>query len=334
MSMPEIFRRLAALVLFSTILIHPSDQSSQMSIDPRMLSALLVDSAVEAQDLAGSFCPRVEKPSPLEFLRDFVHTNRPCVITGTINHWPALTKWTDDAYLIQRFGDHKVKINATPNGRGDAILDGKYFMLPEEREMSYGEFVKEKSEGTDVLYLSHQCDNLRVQLEGIIQDDVDTSLPIADAALGCGPDAVNLWAGDSNAITTLHKDHYENMYAVVRGAKHFTLYPPTSLPLLYPMRFPVRQHRKLGGEWTVAAPPGDGLGGDGGMHQWIAADPQAPDYESHPDFEKANPVKVTVKPGEVLFLPSMWYHQVSQNKSASSTEFQTRIPELQALSPA
>lgn len=314
------FRHSAALALLWTIFILPSDQSCQMSIDPRTLSALLVDSAVEAQDLAGSFCPRVHRPSSLEFLKDFVHTNRPCVITGAIDHWPALSKWADDSYLIKRFGDHKVKINATPNGRGDAILDGKYFMLPEEREMTYGEFVRKKGQGSDVLYLSHQCDNLRVQLEGIIQDDVDVSLPVADAALGCGPDAVNLWAGDANAITTLHKDHYENMYAVVRGAKHFTLYPPTSLPLLYPMRFPVMQHRKIGDAWTVAVPPDGGLGGDGGAHQWIAADPQSPDYSSHPDFEKAIPVKVTVRPGEVLFLPSMWYHQVGQNNGSCAAK--------------
>lgn len=34
------------------------------------------------QELIGSSCPRVRAPSPLEFARDFVHQNRPCVITG------------------------------------------------------------------------------------------------------------------------------------------------------------------------------------------------------------------------------------------------------------
>ncbi|CAF5055739.1 unnamed protein product, partial [Rotaria socialis] len=44
---------------------------------------------------------------------------------------------------------------------------------------------------------------------------------------GQAPDAVNLWIGTSKSISTLHHDPYENLYGVIRGRKHFTLYPPT-----------------------------------------------------------------------------------------------------------
>ena len=44
---------------------------------------------------------------------------------------------------------------------------------------------------------------------------------------GCAPDAVNFWMGDERAVTSMHKDHYENIYCVVRGEKTFTLIPPT-----------------------------------------------------------------------------------------------------------
>jgi hypothetical protein len=40
------------------------------------VSSLLVESAVEAQELAGNFCPRIHSPSSLEFLRDYVSPNR------------------------------------------------------------------------------------------------------------------------------------------------------------------------------------------------------------------------------------------------------------------
>ena len=40
------------------------------------------------QELIGSSCPRVRAPSPLEFARDFVHQNRPCIITGERQHPP------------------------------------------------------------------------------------------------------------------------------------------------------------------------------------------------------------------------------------------------------
>lgn len=57
------------------------------------------------------------------------------------------------------------------------------------------------------------------------------------------PDAVNLWIGNGRSVTSIHNgqcrqcqslilysdrtDPYENIYTVVRGAKHFTLLPPS-----------------------------------------------------------------------------------------------------------
>jgi len=72
------------------------------------------------QELIGSSCPRVRAPSPLEFARDFVHQNRPCIITGAMDDWPAMSKWTDD-YLLSKLAGIEVSINVTPNGRGDAV---------------------------------------------------------------------------------------------------------------------------------------------------------------------------------------------------------------------
>ncbi len=68
-------------------------------------------------------------------------------------------------------------------------------------------------------------------------------------AFGALPDAVNLWMGVcSDAVSSLHKvgaviagelhgvhkgltqrvqDPYENMYTVIAGVKHFTLFPPS-----------------------------------------------------------------------------------------------------------
>ena len=46
------------------------------------------------------------------------------------------------------------------------------------------------------------------------------------------PDAVNFWMGDERAVTSMHKDHYENLYCVVDGAKTFTLIPPSDQPFI------------------------------------------------------------------------------------------------------
>lgn len=38
--------------------------------------------------------------------------------------------------------------------------------------------------------------------------------------------------GHENTVSSTHKDHYENFYAVMAGEKHFTLSPPEVAPYL------------------------------------------------------------------------------------------------------
>ena len=57
--------------------------------------------------------PRVSgPPTALCFLRDYISSNRPCVIRGAIDHWPALEKWTP-RYLSDVMGDTEVRIRQT-----------------------------------------------------------------------------------------------------------------------------------------------------------------------------------------------------------------------------
>eukprot|EP00049_Salpingoeca_infusionum_P004595 m.81460 g.81460 ORF g.81460 m.81460 type:complete len:422 (-) comp12636_c1_seq1:142-1407(-) len=68
-----------------------------------------------------SHCPRLpEPPSSLEFLREYVSQNRPCVIEQACVHWPAFTKWSPD-YLIDTLEDRLLSVEITPTGRADAI---------------------------------------------------------------------------------------------------------------------------------------------------------------------------------------------------------------------
>ena len=67
-----------------------------------------------------SHVPRIHSPSPIGFLRDHVSSNRPAVITGAFDDWPAMERWNLD-YLADAMGDAKVSVNVTPDGRGDAL---------------------------------------------------------------------------------------------------------------------------------------------------------------------------------------------------------------------
>lgn len=75
--------------------------------------------------------------------------------------------------------------------------------------------------------------------------DVEPQLEFAAAAFGCAPEAVNLWIGDERSTTTFHKDHYENLYAVLRGKKVFHLLPPTDVYRMGLQLYPAAQYEPV-----------------------------------------------------------------------------------------
>ncbi|XP_009894030.1 PREDICTED: cytosolic phospholipase A2 beta-like [Charadrius vociferus] len=171
-------------------------------------------------------------PSPLEFYREWVSPNKPCVIQNAISHWPALKKWTS-AYLREVVGPKVVSVAVTPNGYADAVFQDR-FVMPEERRMPFMDFldiVEKKVTSPNVFYVQKQCSNLTEEFPELVCD-VQPDIPWMSEALGKKPDAVNFWLGESAAVTSLHKDHYENLYCVISGEKHFLLHPPSDRPFI------------------------------------------------------------------------------------------------------
>jgi hypothetical protein len=160
-----------------------------------------------------------------------------------------------------------------------------------------------------VYYLSHQNSNLSEQMPTLFTEI--NELAFARAAFAAPPDAVNMWLGPAAAVTSLHKDHYENLYLVLRGAKVFTLFPPTELPFLYETT--VRSGKYVPREGTAdsGSPQFDVVpvpeGEIGATRPWIAVNPDAGvDLNAHPLYRHAQPITVTVHEGQALYLPSLW----------------------------
>lgn len=64
---------------------------------------------------------------------------------------------------------------------------------------------------------SNGSDGGGVYLDG---SDIDSNgFALAREAFGNEPDAVNLWIGDERSVSSMHRDPYQNMYAVVVGEK-------------------------------------------------------------------------------------------------------------------
>lgn len=95
----------------------------------------------------------------------------------------------------------------------------------------------------NVAYLQQQ-NNCFSEEFGELKGDVDGEIEWASVAFGAKPEAVNLWIGSEESVTSFHKDHYENLYAVVAGEKQFTLVPPTDVHRMYVKNYPVANYER------------------------------------------------------------------------------------------
>jgi hypothetical protein len=119
------------------------------------------------------------------------------------------------------------------------------------------------------------------------------------------------WLGPARTVTPLHCDYDDNIFAQIWGTKRIFLAPPHHDEFLY----------------TREANP---------VLFGSPFDPEAPDYEAFPLARQAAIAEVVVHPGDMLYVPAGWYHQVrALSFSLSSNRWARAVPlVLQAASRA
>ena len=150
-------------------------------------------------------------------------------------------------------------------------------------------------------------------------------IPWATEAFGKSPDAINFWMGDSRAVTSTHKDPYENMYAVLRGYKDIILYPPSDISFM-----PYRNCKQAKFERCNSTAENDvKINADQNQYKksstfsiieiegptvpWIVIDPLKADIDKFPEFSKTSPFHLRLNEGDLLYLPSLWFHHLRQS---------------------
>lgn len=93
------------------------------------------------------------------------------------------------------------------------------------------------------------------------------------------------WLGPAGTVTPLHCDYDDNIFAQIWGTKRIFLAPPHHDEFLYPSE----------ANAILFGSP---------------FDPEAPDFEKFPLARQASMVEVIVNPGDLLYVPAGWYHQV------------------------
>ncbi|GAA96585.1 uncharacterized protein L969DRAFT_50506 [Mixia osmundae IAM 14324] len=245
------------------------------------------------------------QPTALEFMRQ-VGQNRPLVIRRSCT--PLKRTWSEQ-YLADKLGDTPVPIAITPDGRADSIVNGR-FTLPATEEMTMRDFLSSLRKPADahepVRYLQSQNSNLTDGPLDVLKDDLHPPPEYALDVFGTEPDATNIWIGNHRSVSSAHRDPYDNIYTVLQGSKTFSLWPPHEVACLYERNVHTSAWQcDSSGVFSQNMQDSEPI-------PWIHIDADTPDYGRFPLFRHCQPLQVTLRPGDVLYLPHLWYHQVSQ----------------------
>jgi len=116
------------------------------------------------------------------------------------------------------------------------------------------------------------------------------------------PGPPRFWLGPAGTVTPLHADYDDNIFVQVWGLKRIFLAPPHHDEFLYS-----REANAL----LFGSP----------------FDPEAPDFVKFPLARQAALVECVVQPGDMLYVPAGWYHQVrSLTFSLSANRWSRALP--------
>jgi lysine-specific demethylase 8/hypoxia-inducible factor 1-alpha inhibitor (HIF hydroxylase) len=107
---------------------------------------------------------------------------------------------------------------------------------------------------------------------------------------------LNLWVGPSGHMECLHYDAMDGTLIQLHGRKRVVLFPPSQTFNLYP--FPFYAHLRYGLK----------------LRSWFSrVYPDQPDFAAFPKLRTALQYKydVTLHPGEMLYIPAGWWHEVT-----------------------
>lgn len=224
-------------------------------------------------------------PSTAEFERRFVRPGRPAIFTGVTTSWPALERWKLDA-LRARFGDRAVPVARVARGRlvGDAERGIPFEEMPLARFLDGVE--AQPPAPAYAMMLANQW----------IPELVD-DLGLPAFAPRAGWSTWKVWISPDDTRTPLHQDLPDNFFAQIVGRKHIVLYPPRAELSMY-------RHAP----WSK-------------FPQVSRVDAFEPDFERFRWFTRAAPIHAIVEPGDVLYLPRFWWHQVRSIGTSVSANF-------------
>jgi hypothetical protein len=217
--------------------------------------------------------------SAQEFLELYYAVGRPVILTGEMEGWPALRRWTPD-YLKARIGAAPVEFQGgrTANARFEMEKDRHRKEAPFD---AFIDAIGKEGAGNDAYITAYNSDR-NIQALAPLGEDMG----FLDKFLTREPPAPTgmMWIGPAGTLTSLHHDLTNNFIAQLVGRKRLKILPASEVGRVY-------------------------------NHQHVfsaISDLDDPDLDltRFPRLTGARAYEIILEPGEILFVPLAWWHQV------------------------
>lgn len=229
----------------------------------------------------GLSVPRRQDLAPVVFFEDFYANNRPVVLRGLVDHWPALSRWTLD-YLDATVGDAQIQVQIGRDAGHSELDKAAMASVAPMREITAR--IRATESTNDFYVTAYDSDANRAALACLYDDLGPVSiLRVDEARPGF------FWLGPKGTLTPFHHDLTNNLLVQVMGRKKVLLVPPWEVGKMkntihcYSSRLP---------------------------SDWEADDPSLPAL-----------LETIIGPGEALFLPVGWWHFVEALDPSISMSF-------------
>ncbi|MEG2632038.1 MAG: cupin-like domain-containing protein, partial [Comamonas sp.] len=209
------------------------------------------------------------------FLREYYSANRPVIITGMMDDWPA-RNWTP-AQLAAQFFDQQVQVQAGRNANVRYEMEG----AKHKKMMRFGDFMQQVMHGgpSNDIYMTANNVGANAQAMAGLWDGIVQIPEYLDA--GNPANRGFFWIGPAGTVTPTHHDLTNNFMAQIMGRKRVRLVDSLQA---------ARIHNSL--------------------HVYSDVDLETIDYARFPAMRAVTVLECDLAPGELLFIPVGWWHHV------------------------
>jgi hypothetical protein len=251
------------------------------------------------------------------FGKEIVPLNRPAIMRGLVNHWPAVNAARESPQALAELLRGGASDKPIGVYYGEPAMRGRFFYGDEfqgfnftQRPMPVGELVTQLVQNREGIQGPSLYAGAVSVAEHAPHLAAAHTLELLDPSI---PRKASLWIGNRTRVCA-HFDESQNVICVITGRRRYTLFSPDQARNLY---FGPLDRSPAGTPVSLV-------------------DFAQPDYQRFPRFRTAleNAEVAELEPGDALYLPAHWVHHAeSLDTFGMMMNFWWHIAPRQLLSP-